>query len=107
MPRQPYSTVAAADGTAVIAVRPRGSRAWRVNQVSPSMVAGSATAVSDDATAGIYLDGDLVTPVVAQGDAAEGTPVDVQPGDTLTVEWANCTPGNICKALVFYTEVDG
>lgn len=107
MPKQAYGAIAGAAGTAVIAVTPRGSDTWRVTQVSVSMLAGSATAVADAATCAIYLEGNFVTPVVAQGDAAEGTPVDVQPNEVLTVEWSGCTPGNVCKALVFYGLVAG
>lgn len=104
--RQPYAATADAAGEATITVRPRDSRGWRVTQVSVSMAAGSASSVSGSATCAVRVNGFLVAPAVAQGDAVAGDPpVDLEPGDEMTIEWVAANAGNICSALLFYDPI--
>jgi hypothetical protein len=97
IPRTLTATVAA-DGTAVIRVRPDGSRPWSVTQVSVEMASAPS-----GATCAVRRNDVLVTPVIAAGDAASGDPpVLLNPEDDLTVVWTSCTPGDIGRALIFY-----
>lgn len=108
MAQQAYAVAAGSTGAATITVRSRDPRGWRVTQVSVAMTAGSASAVSGSATAGVYLNGFLIAPAVAQGDAVAGDPpVDLLVGDDLTIVWAGANAGNICQALVFYEPLRG
>ncbi len=95
------STTVAADGTAVIRIRPGGLYPWNVTQV---------TAENKDAPAGatcsLRRNGFLVTPLVPNGDAGAGDPpVPIDPQDDLTVEWAGCTPGQLVRALIFFDQI--
>jgi hypothetical protein len=101
--QSPYSAVANAAGTATITVTPRGSGGWRITQVSPEMLAGTAASVSGSASCAVRVNGFLVAPAVPQGDAVAGDPpIELQSGDVMTVVWTGCLPGNICQALVFW-----
>lgn len=81
-------------------VRPRGSYTWEVRQVAVEMLN-----VTAGASCTVRINGWLISPVVAGGDAAAGDPpIDVGPGDVLTVEWLGGIAGRICKATVFYIE---
>jgi hypothetical protein len=96
-----YSAVVGAGGTATITIRTGSPRAWTVAQVSIELE-GSPVG----STAVLRKNGYAVTPMIPTMDVAAGEPyVRLLPTDTLTVEWAGCTPGQIGKALVLYTEV--
>lgn len=98
------AVIADSAGKATLPVRLRGNRPRRVMQVSVEMFAGAASSVSGSASCALRKNGALVTPLIAQGDAAEGWPVEDQPGDELTIEWTGATPGNVCSAYVAYVE---
>jgi hypothetical protein len=101
--RKLYAGIADAQGNATLTVTPLDAIGWRVSQVSPSMLPGSAPTVSATATAAVYVVGVLIAPFVAQGDAVAGDPpIDLQPGDVMTLVWVGCTPGNAVQAMVFY-----
>lgn len=92
------SAVVGSAGTAVVTIRTKGSVAWVVTQVSVEMEDAPG-----EATCALRKDGFLVSLLVASGDAAGGDPpIELQPADELTVEWANATPGAVGKVLVFY-----
>lgn len=87
-----------AGGTATITVQTRAVRAWRISQVTIEL----PTAPSG-ATCALRKNGYLVTPMIATGDSAAGDPpVILRQEDTLTIEWAGCTPNTVGKALIFY-----
>lgn len=101
MPYQSYQAVCDATGAATITVRPRSAETWRVTQVAPEMLN-----VTSGASCSIRINGSLVTPVVAGGDAAGGAPaIDVGPADALTIEWLGGVLGRVCKATVFYDQL--
>lgn len=95
--------VVAADGTATILLTVSATRVlYRVTQVSTM-----ADAVGDAASCALYRDGMRITPMVAQGDAAGGDPpIDVRPGQRMTVEWLAGTPGAVVDALFIYDEIE-
>lgn len=98
MPYQPYTAVCDATGAATISVRPRGAETWRCYQVAAEMVN-----VTSGASCSIRINGNLVSPIVAGGDAAAGDPpIDVGNADTLTIEWLGGVAGRVCKATVYY-----
>lgn len=93
-----FSVTVGSSGSAVVTMRPSGSLPWVVSQVSVEMAnaPGEATCV-------VRKNGFLVSPAVASADAVAGDPpIELQPGDELTVEWANATPGDVGKVLAFY-----
>lgn len=96
-----YTAAVAAGGTATATIRVQdGINTWTVNQVSIEMANAPV-----GATAELRYNGRLVTPMIPTGDVADGSPpVILRPADTLTVEWAGCTPGDVGAALVFYDD---
>jgi hypothetical protein len=95
-----YSKVVAAAGTATITVKSAGQMPWIVSQISIEM--GSAPV---GATCAIRKNGSIITPMIAASDVASGEPyIQLLYTDVLTVEWAGCTPGQIGKATVLYSE---
>lgn len=103
MPELRLNGAAPASGVVSLPVRPTGTLPWRVTQVSVEMVRTDSALVSGSATCVMRKNGALVTPLVAQGDAAGGDPpVYLQMSDELTIEWAGANLGDICRALVIY-----
>ncbi len=104
MPDRTRTATVAGDGTAIIRVQPYGALPWSIMQVSTELASApiGATCAIRKYTSGSAV-GFLVTPMVATGDVAAGDPpVQLLPEDTLTIEWAGCTPGSLAKALVTY-----
>lgn len=98
-----YNATADANGDATVTVRPSGTQPWRVDQVSVEMVRTDGAAVSGTATCLLRSNGGYVSPLVAQGDAAQGPPsITLGPTDYLTIEWAGANSGDICKATILY-----
>lgn len=99
----PYSEQVDATGAATITISPTkvGVR-WMIRQVGTELI---GTAPSG-AAAAVRLNGYLITPIVAQADAAAGDPpIPLRGGsDKLTVEWTGCTPGQVAQALVIYDD---
>lgn len=96
-----YSAIVAANGTAVVTIRPEdGINTWRVTQISaenPGAPAGS--------TCEIRKNGSFISALIPTGDAAGDDPaVILQPSDSLTVTWTLCTPGQVCKVFAFYDD---
>jgi hypothetical protein len=93
-----YSVKIGAAGTGTINVRTNAAVSWVVAQVSielPSAPSG--------ATADIRKNDYLVTPMIPSGDVAAGDPrILLRQTDTLSINWAGCTPNTIGKALVLY-----
>jgi hypothetical protein len=97
----------AADGTARITIQPYGAQPWDMTQVSVELASApiGATCALRKYPSGSAV-GYLITPLVPTGDVAAGDPpVRLRPEDTMTVEWAGCTPGTLAKALLIYEVV--
>lgn len=93
-----YAEAVDVSGSLTITIRPTAGVPWLVRQISSAM----ETAPSG---AGCMLRkvGTFVTALVPTGDAAGGDPpVQLNPGDNMTVEWTDCTPGDVGTVLVFY-----
>jgi hypothetical protein len=99
--RAPYDGQVTAAGTLTVRFGP-GSRArrWLVQQVSVEMSTAPA-----GATCALREAGRLITPLIPTGDTAAGEPaVTLTGSETLTVEWAGCTPGDPGRVVVIYDE---
>jgi hypothetical protein len=94
-----YSAIVGAGGTATVSVRTNTSfETWTVAQISIELEGAPSGAVAN-----LRKNTYLITPMIPAGDVAAGEPyVRLLPTDVLTVEWENCTPGQIGKVLVFY-----
>lgn len=96
-----YTTTVDAAGTAIVSFKvSNGLETWTVTQVSVDM---------PDAPSGAYCElrknTYAVTPIIPTMDTAAGDPpVIVRPSDELTVEWRQCTPGDLGKVIFFYDD---
>lgn len=98
MARASYSVKIGAGGTGTITIQTGSRQTWIIQQVSIELAGAPSGSTAD-----LRHNGDLVTLMVAQGDAATGDPpVRILPSDALTVNWAGCTPNTIGRALVLY-----
>lgn len=99
--KRPYSATIAADGTGRAEITPTSTWSWSVTQVSVELAAAPT-----GAAATIRVDGVFVTALIVTGDAAAGDPpVPLGVGETMTVEFTGCTPGQVATILVFYDEI--
>jgi len=90
------SGTVAADGTLTISYQIRGSGRVRVPQVTNEMTGAGSAKCS------LRLNGHLVTPLVAAGDAAAGDPpVWMGPADVLAVVWSGAPVGLVGNMSVF------
>lgn len=93
------SAVATAGGTATITIR-SGRQRWTVSQVSTEMINAPS-----GSTCVMRKNGNIITTLVANGDVAGGDPpIEIGPGDSLTVVWSSVTPGQVGKATVIYDD---
>jgi hypothetical protein len=93
-----YSAIVGAGGTATVTIETRTQETWVVAQISIELEGAPSGAIAN-----LRKNGYLVTPMIPAGDVAAGEPyVRLLPTDRLTVEWENCTPGQVGRALVFY-----
>lgn len=95
------SVTVAADGTARATLSPDSRfQRWMVGQVSVEM---STAPVG--ATCTIRKDGALISPLIPTGDAASGDPaIPLRQGQTLTVEFVGCVPGDVGTVYVLYDD---
>lgn len=102
-----FTGVVDAAGTLTITIRPTAVIMWNISQVSIEMVAVDPLApIPGGAACTLRRNGYLVTPLVPPADAAGGDPpILLTPSDVATVEWIGCTPGDIGRVLVIYTEI--
>lgn len=99
----PQAGTVDANGDLTLAWRSQGRQTWTVQQVSVSMPTAPA-----GATCNIYKNGNLISPLVPNGDAASGDPPVVQrPPDRISVVWTNCTPGDLGSIFVIYDDGTG
>lgn len=99
------SGVADSTGALTVTVQPTSYLPWTVSQVSIEMTGTTAVPVPGTTTCVIRKNGFAVSPVVAQLDAAGGDPpIELQPGDQMTVEWSGAAAGNVGKVLVIYDQ---
>lgn len=90
-----------ADGTAQVRISPTWGDPWSLTQVScaiPDAPSG-ATGVAK-------VNGSFLSYFIATGDVLAGDPpLELAPGDVLTLDWAVCTPGQVGTVLVQYDKV--
>lgn len=97
---QTVTATADASGNAVATITPYRRQVWRVDQVSIEAADGPGTA-----TAALYKGSFLISPMVAQADAADGAPpVTLRPGERLHVRWSGLDPGNQARAIFIYDD---
>jgi hypothetical protein len=99
-PGYPKSEVVAAAGTATISFSPTGIYPWTVDQVSTEYDSAPSGCVCR-----LRRNGSQITPMVASGSVADGSPpIVLNPGDRITVEWSNATPGHVVKAWITFDD---
>lgn len=97
------SAVVGANGEATITFKSTNRCTWTVTQFSPE-----APNVGGSASAALYLDSQLVSPFVPQGDAVAGDPpVYLRPGRRLQARWFGCLAGTTVKATIYYDDGTG
>lgn len=90
----------AANGTGTATIRPPSLKPWIVGQVAIELQ-GSPSG----ATCALRKNGYPVSAMIPTMDTAAGEPfLRLLQSDALTVTWEGCTPGDIGKVQVFYTE---
>lgn len=96
-----YSVTVDASGNAVAAIQTGSSfRTWTVSQISVEMPTAPLGATCDARKGGA-----LITPLIPTGDAATGDPpVILRPGETLTVAFAGCTPGDVGTVFLIFDD---
>jgi hypothetical protein len=99
MRNESYSGIVGPGGSLTITIAPKNQLVtWRVSQVSAQLATAPIGAVCQ-----LTHNSDFVTFLVATGDVADGTPpIDVIPGDALSVIWTGCTPGSSATVKAFY-----
>jgi hypothetical protein len=98
-----YSAKVAAGGTATITIQTRSRVPWVVGQIAIEMAN-----TPSGATCALRKNGAIISPMIAPSDVAAGEPyILLNDTDTLTVEWAGCTPNAIGKATVLFEEKPG
>ena len=90
-----------AAGNLELGLTPTGQAPWLVQQVSTEMLTAPA-----GATCFLRKRGLAISPLIAAADAAGGDPpVVLYQGETLSVEWSGCTPGDQGTVVVIYQQV--
>lgn len=98
-----YPAVAAANGRATVTHQAKRNVPQLVTQVSVEIVSTTAT----NPLCSLRKNGRLITPLVAQSDAAGGEPpLPIRPNDLMTVEWTGLNAGDQCGVVVIYDEVE-
>lgn len=99
-----YSVTVGAGGTATLAIQTGSNfQSWTVSQVSVEM----ATAPIGS-TCSLRKNGVLISPLIPTGDAASGDPpIQLRPGETMTVVWTGCTPGSVGTVFLVYDDGTG
>lgn len=98
---QAYTATVLAGGTATVRIQ-TGNRfqRWTISQISVEMASAPIGATCDVRKNGVFI-----TPLIATGDAASGDPpVTLWPGETITVNFAGCTPGDTGSVYVIYDD---
>lgn len=98
---QAYSVTVDGAGSAVQRIQTATKfQTWTISQVSVEM----ATAPIG-ATCYLRKNGVGISPLIPTGDAASGDPpILLRPGETMTVEWAGCTPGDVGSVYLIYDD---
>jgi len=97
----PFQGIVDAAGDLVISFGPTYNNKWSVMQVTLEMPTAPV-----GATAELRYMSSLVAPASSARRASAGgdPPIFLQGGETMTVEWTDCTPGDIGRVLVVYTK---
>lgn len=98
---QTLSVTVGAAGTATASVQTKTKfQTWTVSQVSVEMATAPIGATCD-----VRKGGALITPLIPTGDAATGDPpITLRPGETMTVNFAGCTPGATGTVYLIYDD---
>lgn len=96
---EPFQGIVELDGSLIVPFGPSSNNTWKVTQVSLEMPTAPA-----GASAEIRYMASLVapSPSARKGSAGGDPPIFLQGGETMTVNWTNCTPGDIGRVLVTY-----
>jgi hypothetical protein len=93
-----YSATVDAAGEAVIAIETMSQLAWSVRQVSVELEAAPF-----GSTCTMRKNGRFISYAFPTGDViSEPPPLTLRPGETVTLTWTGCTPGDVASAWVSY-----
>lgn len=95
----PLQGIVDANGDLVIRFGPPGNQVWEVTQVAIEMDTAPA-----GATVNIRVMGSLIapSPSARRASASGDPPIFLHGSETMTVEWAGCTSGDIGRVLAVY-----
>lgn len=102
------SGVCDANGDGVLRFRSIGRASYTVRQVSHNGTIAGATVVGVNAVAGLYKNGHLIAPTVAQrGTIAGEPPVIIRGQDVLELRYSGANPGAAIEMIVIYEDSQG
>lgn len=96
------STLVTADATGTVTANlvPPPGYAWSVNHIAISSNSNT------NSTCSIYKNSDFICGTnIGNGDSADGTPVPIRQGDTLSAIWKGISNKAVCKLLAIVDEV--
>lgn len=94
------SGVATSTGIVSLELRPTSTYPWTIEQIGVE-----STTTTTGARCTIRLNGNLVTPLVPNADAAAEQPyIEVQPTDVIGAYWTGLSAGDRCDATFYYRQ---
>jgi hypothetical protein len=96
---EPFQGIVDANGDLTIEFGPQYNNTWEVLQVTIEM-----PTAPQGATVEIRYMASLISPSPSARKASAGgdPPIFLQGGETMTVVWENCTPGDVGRVLAIY-----
>ena len=95
----PLQSIVPVSGDLTIRFGPPYNQIWTVEQITLKMLTAPVGATAEIHYMSAFVD---VAPSARRASAAESPPIVLQGGETASVVWENCTPGDIGEVLVIY-----
>jgi hypothetical protein len=97
--KEPLAGQVDAGGSLIVKFGPQYNEMWDIQQVTLEM-----ETAPNGAVANLRVMGSLVAPAPSprRATASGQPPIFLYGGETMSVEWENCTPGDVGKVLVVY-----
>lgn len=95
----PIQAAVPASGNLTVSFGPPYNQVWTVEQISLKMLTAPAGSTAEIHYMNAFVD---VAPSSRRASAGENPPIILQGGETASVVWLNCTPGDIGEVLVIY-----
>lgn len=94
-----FQGIVTAAGILVVKFGPPYNNSWTVEQVTLEMPNAPVGATAEIRRMGAFIDR---AQSARKASAAQEPPIFLNGGETMTVEWAGCTPGQAGKVLAIY-----